>query len=52
MLLFELLIGQNKKFRRRYEKLDFKTREQIYMTFFIIEGLIVWTIMIFNIIKG
>ena len=52
MLLFELLIGQNKKFRRRYERLDLKTQEQIYMFFFTIEGLIIWTILLFKIIKG
>jgi hypothetical protein len=52
MLLFELLIGQNKKFRRRYERLDFKTQEQIYMFFFTIEGLTIWTILLFKIIKG
>ena len=52
MLLFELIIGKNKKFYRRYKQLDFKTQEQIYMGFFTIEGLIIWTIMVFNIIKG
>lgn len=52
MLLFELIIGKNKKFYRRYKQLDLKTQEQIYMTFFVIEGLIIWGIMVFNIIKG
>lgn len=52
MLLFELIIGKNKKFYRRYKQLDIKTQEQIYMTFFVIEGLIIWGIMVFKIIKG
>ena len=52
MLIFELIIGKNKKFYRRYKQLDLKTQEQIYMTFFVIEGLILWGIMVFNIIKG
>lgn len=52
MLLFELIIGRNKIFRKRYEKLDYDTQEKVYMTFFFIEGLILWTIVVFKIVKG
>lgn len=52
MLLFNLIIEKNQKFHARYKKLDLKTQEQIYMTFFVIEGLIIWGIIVFKIIKG
>jgi hypothetical protein len=52
MLLFELIIGKNQKFYARYKKLNLKTQEQIYMFFFTIEGLTIWTILLFKIIKG
>lgn len=52
MLLFELIIGRNKIFRERYEKLDYDTQEKVYMFFFFIEGLLLWTLVICKIIKG
>ena len=52
MLLFELIIGWNKTFRSRYEKLDNETQQQIIYFFVLIEGLILWTIGVYKIVKG